>query len=677
MTRVGITVGHPVGNVAEALDDLADRFGILSSYIDLAGVKQITGPDTQKALLRAAGLTIDNDAMICEAQAAVAAQQDNRLFAPEWVIKAGQATPMADTIAEWRILAADDEICAGRGAVPPLKPGVYELHAKGAQGWQTTTLIVAPARMPIVADVAGQARIWGLNLALYGVQSGRDVGLGDYGDLALLAQNVAGFGAAFVGVNPVHALGWVNAGTFSPYSPTHRGFLNTAHIALERICGMRLDVSSPAHAPDMVNYPAHEALHHAALEQLYTRFADHAADHTRFDSFVQAQGDTLASFALFEALSEIHGADWRQWPTALQDKSSPEVDRLKAGLNHRIRFHCWLQWLADDQLSQAQKQARAAGMGLGLYLDLAVGPRRGGAESWCDTTTTAQGVSIGAPPDHLSPAGQNWQLSAFAPAKLSQDRFRGWHRMIAQAMRHAGVFRIDHVLGLNRSFWIPDDGSPGGYIRQPSAALFGLIAIEAARANTVIVGEDLGLVPPGFRDQMQDMGLYGYSVLQYEKHNGRFRPASDLRAQSLACFSTHDTPTLKGYWQGRDIDWWLRLGWIDAAQAVDARVTRQDEVLDLAGPDGADCGRFRDAIHRGLAGGGAAMVSIQMDDLLDHSEAQNLPGTVTEHPNWQRRYATRPEDIPDSPAFENISRIMADCDRNMQTLQTGETENDH
>ena len=315
---------------------------------------------------------------------------------------------------------------------------------------------------------------------------------------------------------------------------------------------------------------------------------------------------------------------------------------------------------------------------LGLYLDLAVGARLGGAESWGRSSASATGVSLGAPPDQLSPAGQNWQLAAFAPRKLQEGRYAAFRQILAKTLRHCGVLRIDHALGLSRSFWIPEDGSPGGYIRQPFEALMAVIAIEAQRAGAVIVGEDLGLVPPGFRDAMADGGLCGYTVLQYEKDSkGRFLPTGHLRAQSLACFGTHDTPTLRGFWEGRDIGWWQKLGWIDAEQAEAAQKTREDEKRQLLAPSKAqtqdpaqELGDMSDAIHRRLAKAPSALVAAQLDDILTVAEAQNLPGTVYEHPNWRRRYPLTISQIAASDALAKTSQIMTEAGRSQFKTMT-------
>ena len=269
--------------------------------------------------------------------------------------------------------------------------------------------------------------------------------------------------------------------------------------------------------------------------------------------------------------------------------------------------------------------------------------------------SVAKGVALGAPPDHLSPEGQNWQLTAFAPSLSAANGYRNFRTVLRHAMQGAAVLRIDHVLGLNRSFWIPDDGSPGAYVQQPFETLLALAGIEAHKANCVIVGEDLGLVPDGLREMLAARGLYGYSVLQYEKEgDGSFRDPAHLRGQSLACFATHDTPTLHGFCTGRDIDWWHKLGWIDQPKSDWLRGERLAEVAALV-PEGQNPGT---AIHSRLAHSSVAMAAVQLDDVLGEVEAQNLPGTIFEHPNWRRLCEVDITALAATPALTELEQMM-------------------
>jgi 4-alpha-glucanotransferase len=475
----------------------------------------------------------------------------------------------------------------------------------------------------------------------------------------------------------VHALGWANETTISPYSPTHRGFLNAMHIRLEGAG----DAGAPPVTGEFLDYAAHAGRQRPGLQAGFAAFEARAdpEEHAAFAAFQSAGGTDLRKFAAFEALSTHHGADARIWPSDLQD---PEA-ASRAADPDEIRFHLWMQWRAERQLGAAQETARAEGARLGLYLDLAVGARLGGAEHWANADARAEGVSIGAPPDALSPAGQNWGLCAYAPRKLQATRYAALRQILRQNMRHCGLLRIDHALGLNRSFWLPSDGTPGGYISQPFDALLAVVCIEAWRNGTVIVGEDLGLVPEGFRARIADAGLYGYTVLQFERDDaGRFRAPDHLRPHTLACFGTHDTPTLRGFWEGRDIDWWRRLDWIAEDDAPQARARRADEKRDLIGAVEEDAvenisfDEVRHRIHRHLATAPTALAAVQLDDMLGLPEAQNLPGTIDEHPNWRRAYPFDLADLAGEHSLQETARMMRNAGRGQPRPEDERTDHD-
>lgn len=640
----------------EDLNALADLCGILPSFWDLHGHEHPTSPETKKALLAGNGTAVNSDAEIREALDALQHSTHDRWFPEEIIIESGVETHLNFGLgAEWHLRCDDSDRIAAEGGrrdhitLPPLPSGIYEMTAEASGRTEIVTVIVAPKRLPLIRTVTEADRLWGLNFALYGITSSRSTGLGDFEDLAQMASVAGGQGAAFVGINPIHNMGHNNLEAISPYSPSHRGFLNTTYIALDAIPGLTdtFEVTGfdAPKAAETVLYAPHKRAHNMALEAAYAAFHGRTSEaaHRDFAEYVAAGGAALTDFANFEALSEIHGADWRVWPTDLPP-APPE----------RVRFYTWLQWVAQSQLASAQSRALEAGMALGLYLDLAVGPRRDGAEARCERAAIAQGVSLGAPPDHLSPEGQNWDLAAFAPRKLKAQRYAPLRRILASTMRHAGIIRIDHVLGLNRSFWLPDDGSPGGYIRQPFEALLAVIRIEAERHNCVVIGEDLGLVPDGFRDMMRESGFYGYSVLQYEKDaSGAFPEPEAGQSQVLFCFATHDTPTVCGFETGRDIDWWQDLGWVDPAAGDDLRRTRQADVAQLGGSTD-----FATAVHDRLARSNAGLVAVQLDDVLGTTEAQNLPGTIDEHPNWRRKYAVSVEDLAHDSRLEAVAGLM-------------------
>ena len=649
-------------SIDKDLAALAESCGILPSYWDLQGHERFTSPDTYRAILAADGIDVSSDAAIRETLAEMRRAREDRWFPKEIVIVSNQTTALEFGLGAAWSLSPDHnaDIIAATGVpsdhitLPPLSSGVYVLTADVADRVEVVTVIAAPRRLPSITDITGSDRLWGLNFALYGLRSQRGLGLGDFRDLADLAICTGHQGAAFVGLNPIHAMGHCNLDAISPYSPSHRGFLNGTYIALDAIPGLDRapDLAEFANLKNAttVQYDAHKQAHNAALYAAFDLFEARGAAEARvaFEAFVAQASDDVAAFATFESLTELHGPDWRGWPLQTGTASAS-----------RVRFHMWVQWVADTQLASAQRRASDAGMALGLYLDLAVGPRRDGAEAYIEQAAIAKDVSIGAPPDHLSPGGQNWDLAAFAPHKLQALRYAPLRRIIGQTMKHAGVIRIDHALGLNRSFWLPDDGSPGGYIRQPFEALLAIIKIEAERNKCLVIGEDLGLVPQGFRDTMRGHGFYGYSVLQYEQDDfGNFPKPQDMPQQVLSCFATHDTPTLKGYEVGRDIDWWTQLDWIDATSADGLRSERRAAVRKLAGESD-----FKKAVHGRLAYSSAALVAVQLDDLMSSVETQNLPGTIHEHLNWRRRYSVLVEDLADDDRIQNVAQMMTHADR--------------
>ncbi|WP_375230590.1 4-alpha-glucanotransferase [Roseobacter sp. S98] len=646
------------------LRELAASAGIFPDFKDLEGEIRATGPETQRALLRACGIAAETPGEVSDSLAAVRAASDTAWLPRDVFATSGKPQRLtAKTDCDWCILAdgSGDILAQGRTRdltlqLPALPSGVHRLRLEKGKSVQEVSLLVSPRQTPSLQQTGAGDKTWGAVAALYGLHSRENTGPGSYRELGALASALGGQGAAFLGINPVHAPGWADKETISPYSPGHRGFLNSGHIAVS--------ADHPGVPQgDLLDYAAHRPLHDAALEAAAQTFFEGGQGPAQkaFEAFCSACGAALRDFARFETLSEKHGADWRRWPALLRSPSGASGSADPA----RDRFHMWLQWTADCQLRAAQQAGLSAGMPVGLYLDLAVGARRGGAEAWAAQDAIARGVSIGAPPDHLSPAGQNWKLTGYAPTGLQATRYDAFRQVLAATMRHCGLMRIDHVLGLNRSYWIPDDGSPGGYIRQPFRALMAVIAIEAERAGTVIVGEDLGLVPPGFREEMRSRGLYGYTVLQFEKtRNGRFRRPVRLQPQTLACFGTHDTPTLRGYLEGQDIRWWEKLGWIDRDARAAAEQQRAADIATLPGvparmsPEtGAE--RARDGIHRALAGGASAMVAVQLDDVLNIPQAQNLPGTVSEHPNWRRRYPVDVESLAGNAGLTKTAQIMA------------------
>ena len=556
-------------------------------------------------------------------------------------------------------------------------------------------VIASPPHAPSVADIVGSTRIWGVWTSLYGQRSERNAGVGDFEDLARIAEELAGSGAAFAGVNPVHSRGIAETG-ISPYAPSSRTALDAGHIAFDKIpefavspCARELSDSagsmmSQARDATAIDYVQHKKMTIEILRALFETF-EIDADSTRRSEFEiwrsgrsgasPAPGSSSASRqACFEALSECFGSDWRSWPEPYRTFESDAVRDFITGNARAIRFFEWCEWIAESQLSAAQARATAAGMPVGLYLDIAVGVRPGGAETWATPDVFAKGVSLGAPPDLLNAQGQAWNLAGFSPFGLKENEYRPFREMLRNTMAHAGMVRIDHIIGLRRSFWLPENGAPGGYVSFPSEILMALVRIEAQRANCLVVGEDLGTVPEGLRENMEDSGLYGCSIMAFERSHDGFLPPGQYRRQSLASFGTHDLPPLAGWWQGEDIETRSSLGHL-AGEAIDRAWSERhrDRVgfcrrLAEAGllPDGIDPEAppdrldeaLRDAMHAILAGSAADLVALGLDDIFGLIDQQNVPGTVDEAPNWRRRAPVTIEELADTPELKRAASIM-------------------
>jgi 4-alpha-glucanotransferase len=639
----------------DRLRELAAAQGIYLEFFDLHGQCHAASPDTLRALLGALGVDAQSPAQVEAALDAL--RRDVAPVPAEVIVFAHESSSQRITgPCNWSLLDTTGSLISeGRADssvdLPALEVGYYDLHLRGS-GWSASTFVLSrPRHAPDLRSHSHMSKCWGTTGALYGLRGLQNGGLGSYSDLGAAAAVFGRAGAQFFGVNPLHALGWAKEDIISPYSPSHRGMFNTDHIAPSKGLGMPPE-------PPLINYTAFRARQRPALQAEFDAFVQ-GRETYKFDAWRNTIGSDVTQFAVFEAISETHGYDFRRWPEPL--KAPGKAADKAAGV--RAMFHLWLQWRAQSQIEAAQAQACQSGMSLGLYLDLAVGPRPDGAEVWMNQTTIAKGVTIGAPPDHLSPEGQSWALSAHAPGPLAAARYAPLRAMLRTLMEHCGLLRIDHALGLLRSYWLPDDGSPGGYITQPMESLLAVITIEAHQAGCLVVGEDLGLVPNGFREAMNASGLYSYSVWQFEgTGNGDILPAETLPPYSLACFGTHDTPTLQGFWYGADIEWWHRVGWLqgsDRAQRHAHRSRQRASLRRLTGlaPD-AQVDTIADTLQTELAKSPAALVSVQLDDVFGELDAQNLPGTINEHPNWRRRLSVPVEQMPGTDALGRIAGVM-------------------
>ncbi|NUJ79999.1 glycogen debranching protein GlgX [Methylocystis sp. FS] len=587
----------------------------------------------------------------------------------------------------WRGL--DGRRCDGVEArLPPLPVGRY--HVSIERG-EDCALTVAPSGCFLPDDAR---REFGLSAQLYSVRRDGDQGIGDFSTLAAFGRAGAKAGAALIAINPLHALFAQDRTRVSPYYPSDRRFVDPLYIdvaELGRMLGAPIDFDEKTavvlSAAADVDYPGVHALKMAALERAFAVFLElsrrqpNAAPAASFQRFIDQGGTALARFCQFEAISEArNGQSWRMWPQELREARDAAVTASASEHATRVQFHQFLQWLADAQFAHAAQDARAAGLSLGFCRDLAIGAAPDGAECWSRAASFVDGFSIGAPPDAFSREGQNWGLPPPNPIEMEKSGGADFAELLRVNMRHAGALRIDHVMGLARLFVIPDGEKPaaGAYVNYPFETLMGQLALESRRARCVVVGEDLGTAPWGFCERIARVDVLSYRVPWFERSGAGFAPPAFYPRKAMACVSTHDLPTLEGWWAAADIAEKQALGLIasDGAEAARAaRSAEKDALLDALRAqsliDGAHHASsvFDDALARALhafiARTPALLAMSQLDDLAGETQAINLPGTDRERLNWRRRL---PESVNALFDSRRARAILAGLCRNVDAI---------
>jgi 4-alpha-glucanotransferase len=635
----------------DRLAALAEARGVATEFDDVRGRRRRVGSATLEAVLAALGAEPDTD--------------------PAWppVIVCRTGGP-----ARWRppagavvVLESGEE-----RPVPAELPGDLPLgwHRVAGRGG-ATRLVVAPRRCHLPPRLAGGGRAWGWAAQLYALRSAASWGIGDLGDLAGLL-GPAGLEPGFVLVNPVHA---APPSQPSPYFPSSRVFRNPLYIRVEAAAELAaLDAAGRARvgelaaagrrllAGDRIDREAvarlkDEALRrcHAALDRLPARRAALAA--------YRAATPGLDAFATFCGLQHAHGPDWRAWPAAFRHPQRPEVARFRADHAAEVDYHAYLQWLLDEQL---------AALPGGLVNDLAVGFAPDGFDAWSFRDDLAPGITVGAPPDPLGPGGQDWGVPAFVPGRLAADGYAPFAATIRAGMAHAAGLRIDHVMGLFRLFWIPAGGGPadGTYVRYPVDDLLGVLALESARAEALVIGEDLGTVEPGVRERLAAEQVLSYRLAWFERdRGGRRRPSAAWPRLALAAATTHDLPTVSGFLSGADLAHLRDIGVLrgDGFAAAAGRQARERasllRLLEREGvlPSGErDPGAVVAAVHAFLASTPAMLVAATLEDAVQAADRPNVPGTVGERPNWSLPLPVRIEDLAGDPRARRLAAILSD-----------------
>jgi 4-alpha-glucanotransferase len=704
-----------------ALRVLARRAGILDSYAE-QGSESVrhTSDETRAALLDAMGFEARNDAEARDKLEEWDKRERERLLAPVRVVRGtsprleihvripddhrgpvgwnlSQQLPTGEE-AERSGRSEPDEFGQLNLPLPvPVEPGYHRIRVRLHYGSRHPAgeqlLIVSPRTCPSPRERLKGRKVFGLSANLYAVKSERNWGVGDLTDLRAMIAWMSSVGGAFVGVNPLHALR-NTASDVSPYRPVSRLYRNPLYLdvaaipefaALEHDAELRESVRALGTLREArrLDYDRVWSVKSAALERLYAVFRDqHLACNSMraqaFTDYVRREGRLLDDHATFLTIEESLGtrrAPWWEWPPALRDARSRAVADFRAKNAERVDYHRWLQFEIDRQLAAADKAAQAAGMAVGLYQDLAIGCAPDGSDAWANQGLLLHDVHLGAPPDQYSENGQNWGLPPMNPHVLREQRFEYWIALVRSALRHGGALRMDHILGLFRQFWIPAgrSGRDGAYVQFPTEEMLGILALEAHASNAIIVGEDLGTVPPEVPPTLRDWEILGTKVMYFERQDWTgFAPAAGYEEMALTVADTHDQVPIAGFWLGRDIDIRREVGLLTPEAAERARADRELERAGLTKrlqeegllsksekPDPEDVPRLVNAF---LCKTPSLMVALSLEDIVAETEPVNVPGVTHEaYPSWTRRLTTSLERITADPVMSD--RIAACTDR--------------
>lgn len=711
---------------------LAEQVGFYSSYTGTFGDNVVAKDQAQRALLTAMGYQLDEDSLVKSIADLTQSQWRNMLppvhvakvEEPQHFIKISLPKTEAD-ILTWEILTEldveitgnlnitalqlideiqldDEQYCQYQLPLPALEPGYHQLTITIGEKTAECSVLFAP-KTCYSQHQASKNKIWGYTAQLYSLRSNTNWGIGDFTDLYTLIEKSAEQGASAIGINPLHPLYQNNPAHRSPYSPSSRCFLNPLYIDVTAIVNFsqckkaQTIVNSIAFQEKItrvkqsehVDYPAVAEIKYDIISLLFEDFYHHSArsyasEAEEFAQFKQHQGQDLLRFATFDALYEHfrsideNNYGWTHWPKAYQQPNSNEIFAFQKTHAQRIEYFCFVQWIAHRQLNAVKQRAQAKNMSIGLYLDLAVGCDGSGVDVWSDQALYVAGASIGAPPDGMNPFGQGWGLTPINPVELQKQGYQPLVKALRCSMQYAGALRIDHILGLMRQYWIAPgmQADEGVYITFPLADILRVIALESRRNHCLVIGEDLGNVPDGFTQTMQDAGLLSFKVLFFERwQSGLFKRPEEFPVQSMVTVSTHDTATLTGWWQGRDLQWRQTLNLYPNEEAAQEEKNSRNgdrqmliaalddlKVIDMKNSPQQEPAVMNTelsvAVQKYLATAPSHLQLIPLEDAIESQEQVNIPGTIDQHPNWLQKLPVSLEDFWQINSVRQIAQAM-------------------
>jgi 4-alpha-glucanotransferase len=636
------------------------------NWTDADGRTQEVSHDTLREVLRALGLPCDSSAQIAQSQSELRRQART---IPKLLTACANGTAVLGRATRAHIRAKGAQwqdlelLPASTGWVKfraPIEIGYYEMEVDGS----AHTLAVAPSRCFEISDVAPNRKLAGLSVQLYALRGGHSEGFGDFAALGEFATRAGAHDINAITISPMHAGFAADLSRFSPYAPSSRFFLDPLYadaMLVDSDAGERDSSSSAKNVSPLIDWTGAKARKFQKLLASYDRFLSQQGEQgNSFQTFCVNGGRRLRDHAVFEALDanfrETGMSSFSLWPPRYRNPDNREVREFAECENKEVRYHMFLQWLTARSAAAAQRSARAR-MAIGIISDVAVGVDKVGSHAWSAPGDLLSGLSIGAPPDAFNAEGQDWGVTTFSPAALKGSGYESFIETIRAAMRHAGGIRIDHAMGLRRLWVLPDGASPreGAYITYPEVDLIRLIALESQLNKAIVIGEDLGTVPEGFQAAIANAGMLGMRVLWFERdREGHFITPERWDSQAAALTTTHDLPTVAGWWRGHDIEWRAKIYANKRIRSAERRARKTDryrlwkaltqaECARGTEPAGDDAEPVLDAALCYVSKTPSPLAMASVEDIAGLSEQPNLPGTAGEHPNWRRRLP--PEDI--------------------------------
>ncbi len=686
---------------SKRLDNAALAAGIAANYINAHGKPQAIGADTKLRLLEAMSRTA------APKKVAVTPVPNVQVFTA--------GTKMALPLEghgefTWQLTTEEGKQHHGHApagkklALPARLPeGYHDLTvSQNERAWQCR-VIVAPKRCYEPDALLQDQKLWGACVQLYTLRSAHNWGIGDFGDLQRMLVDIAKRGGSFIGLNPIHALYPANPESASPYSPSSRRWLNVIYIDVNAVDDFLISDEAQAwwkmpvtqqsleavRDAQWVDYATVTALKIAALRMAWKQFSKRTARDEQvqaFQTFVANGGDSLYFQAAFDALHAWQVKEdemrwgWPVWPEGFRDAHNPQVKAFCSEYSDEVNFFLWLQYLAHTQFEACWQTCQGFNMPIGLYRDLAVGVAEGGSETWSDRELYCLKASVGAPPDILGPLGQNWGLPPMDPHVITARAYEPYIEMLRANMTNCGALRIDHVMSMLRLWWIPygETADKGAYVHYPVDDLLSILALESKRHNCMVIGEDLGTVPVEIVARLRDSGVYSYKVLYFEHDSEKqFRAPKAWPKQSMAVATTHDLPTLRGYWESGDLTLGKTLGlypdekvltglYLDRERAKQGLLDSLHEYGCLPKRAGhkaslmAMTATLNRGMQRYIADSNSALLGLQPEDWLGMAEPVNIPGTSYQYKNWRRKLSTSLEKMFND---ESVNKLLKDLDK--------------